>query len=229
MSTRPLFIPRFDGEIFTMTRDIDFKWHSGFSKSQKQKSILEFHNSAEPIGVSNILEISSSSPVTLGVKLSAFNLIITTKKLNKSFTVETAFQASKVFEHGGPFIDLLGMDSRAAKKDIRLKESGNLVKFKFYNIEWSLKPRTAFYDWLYISALRQNPALADGLLEYEAFTDIEFNPIKSINCQARSAALYVSLYKRNLLDAALSSPEDFLEVLKTHYGIRSEPVQGSIL
>lgn len=229
MSTRPLFIPNFNGEVFTTTRDIDFKWHSGFSKPQKQKSILEFHNSAQSAGISHILEISSSSATPLGVKLSAFNLIITTKKLNKSFTVETAFQASKIFEHGGPFTDLLGMDSRAAKKDIRLKESGNLVKFKFYNIEWSLKPRTAFYDWLYMSALCQNPELADGLLEYEAFTDIEFNPQKSINCQARSAALYVSLCKRKLLDAALISQSNFLKVLEIHYGIPHEPVQGKIL
>lgn len=229
MSIRPLFIPRFDGDIFAVTKDIDFKWHSGFAKSQKQKSIVEFHQSAQSENISNILEISSSSETPLGVKLSAFNLVITTKKLNKSFTVETAFQASKIFERGGPFIDLLGMDSRAAKKDIRLKESGNLISFKFYNIEWPLKPRTAFYDWLYISALCQNPDLADGLLEYDAFTDIEFNPQKSINCQARSAALYVSLRKRNLLNEALASQRGFLKVLEHHYGVRSEPVQGTML
>jgi hypothetical protein len=229
MAIRPLFIPKNNGDIFTITRDIDFKWYSGLSKSQKQKSISEFHSKAKTYDVNRILDISSSSEIELGVKLSAFNLIIRTKKLNKSFTVETAFQASKVFENGGPYVDLLGMDSRAAKKDIRLKESGNLIQFKFYNTIWSLKPRTAFYDWLYISALEQNKALAKELLNFDAFTDIEFNPIKSINCQARSAALYVSLSKRQLLESALESPANFLSILKFHYNEESIPVQGTII
>ena len=55
-----------------------------------------------------------------------------------------------------------------------------------------------FYDWLYIRALAQNSELALSLMEYNAFTDIAFNPKKSINCQANSAALFVSLKKQGL-------------------------------
>lgn len=50
---------------------------------------------------------------------------------SKSFSVETAFQGSKVFEKGGPYVDLLNGTSRDAKKDMRLKESGNLIEFLF--------------------------------------------------------------------------------------------------
>ncbi|HHY6976929.1 TPA: DarT1-associated NADAR antitoxin family protein [Yersinia enterocolitica] len=229
MAIRPVFIPRFDGPDFSVTKDIDFQWFPGMSKSQKQKSIRSLHQSAQNEGVSNLLEISSKSEMLLGVQLSAFNLMIETKKLKKKFTVETAFQASKVFEKGGPYVDLLGFDSRAAKKDIRLKESGNLTSFQFYNSIWSLKPRTAFYDWLYLSALAQNSELAECLMEYTGFTDIEFNPEKSINCQARSAALFVSLKTRGVLEAALSSQDSFLKELSSHYGLENIPVQSTLI
>ena len=51
------------------------------------------------------------------------------------------------------------------------------------------------------------------MLAYEAFTDIEFNPDKSINCQARAAALYVSLRREGVLEKALSSQTAYLELL----------------
>ena len=51
------------------------------------------------------------------------------------------------------------------------------------------------------------------ILEYDAFTDISFNPKKSINCQAEAAAIYVSLYRQNLLKEALSSEEAFLKIV----------------
>lgn len=68
---------------------------------------------------------------------------------------------------------------------------------------------------VYINALQQHPELARQLVEYDGFTDIEFNPAHSINCQAASAALYVSLQKRNELDATLASAESFLARMLT--------------
>lgn len=215
MAKRPIYISTTEGNCHVETVFIEFKWFSGFSVSQKQKSIEALHESAKNIMENNkILEISSKSKNDLGVKLSAFNLTITTLKNNKMFSIESAFQASKVFENGGPFIDLLDKTSREAKKDIRLKTSGKLLKFLFYNQEWNLEPKTAFYDWLYINALSKNEILSKELLKYEIFTDIEFNPSKSINCQAYSAALFVSLSKKGLLSEVLSSKEAYLSFLK---------------
>ena len=37
-----------------------------------------------------------------------------------------------------------------------------------------------FYSWLYFIALNQNERLKVEILNYEAFTDIEFNPEKSL-------------------------------------------------
>ena len=164
----------------------------------------------------DILEISSKSKDELGIALSAFNLMITTKKLGKTFSVECAFQSSKVFEGNIQYLDLLEKTSREAKKDTRLKESGNVIGFNFYNQFWETTPLTAFYDWLYINALNSKPEYHEQLLKYEAFTDIEFNPQKSINCQAKSVALFCALYKRNLLEDALISQESFLTLYKDY-------------
>ena len=57
----------------------------------------------------------------------------------------------------------------------------------------------SFYSWLYFIALNQNKKLKTEILNYEAFTDIEFNPEKSLNCQAYSAALYSSMVKNKIL------------------------------
>jgi hypothetical protein len=52
----------------------------------------------------------------------------------------------------------------------------------------------------------------------EFFTDVEFNPHRSINCQARSAALFLSLMKRGDLEGALQSPDAFVQnLLKSNY------------
>ena len=77
-------------------------------------------------------------------------------------------------------------------------ESGDLIEFDFDDQKWPLSPSTMFYDWLYCSALEQNRPQAEALLDYDAFTDIEFNPDRSINCQAASAAIYKSLVKKAL-------------------------------
>jgi len=216
MASRPVYIPNKVGEVGVEVKEVEFKWFPGMAKSQKQKSIISLHEEANTLGVNNILEISSKSENPLGVNLSAFNLSSSSKN-NVKFTVETAFQSSKVFEHSGPHKDLLYKSSLEAKKDIRLKESGNLIKFIFFDEEFSLDPKTFFYDWVYLNTLHKNKGLAEEIMEYSAFTDIEFNPKKSINCQAFSAALYVSLSYSRLLDDALKNPEDFLDVMSDVY------------
>lgn len=214
MAKRPIYIPSLAGQTLVTTKLVEFKWFPGMAVVQKQKSIESLHTTAKQLyGISDLLEISSKSKTPLGVDLSAFNLMIRTLKYNKTFSVESAFQSSKVFERGGPFIDILDKTSREAKKDERLQTSGKLKCFRFFGVEWGLDPQTAFYDWVYINALKKNTNYAEQLNAYSAFTDIEFNPERSINCQAYSVALFISLQSRNLLDYATSSQAAFLEVV----------------
>jgi len=198
MARRPIFMPAAQGPALVRTEYVEFQWFPGMAKSQSQKSIAALHAAAQQrLQIDRVLEISSKSADELGVKLSAFNLMIRTKK--REFSLECAYQSSKVFERGGPYKDLLGVKSIVAKRDPRLQESGCLVKFSFYGQDWELEPRTSFYDWLYINALHIYPDLAAKLLTYSAFSDIAFNPERSLNCQAYAAALYVSLHQRGLL------------------------------
>jgi len=214
MAERPLFIPAAEGHALVKTKHVEFQWFPGMAASQKQKSVDSLHAAASKLpGISNVLEVSSKSREELGVALSAFNLTFTTVKHNRTFSVECAYQGSKVFERGGPFVDIFGMTSREAKTDERLRSFGRLTGFRFFSTDWGLEPQTAFYDWLYINALKKHPSLTEQLLEYSAFTDIEFNPERSINCQAYSVALYISLHKRCLLEEATSSKEAFLRTV----------------
>lgn len=214
MAKRPVFLPIYQGDLFVQTAIVDFEWFPGMAVSQKQKSIASLHDAA--IGrrlCAAPLEVSSKSSIPVGVALSAFNLGAVSQKSGRPFTVETAFQSSKVFQNGGPFRDLLYATSRQAKKDDRIQESGRLLRFDFFGSEWALEPKTAFYDWLYISTLCKNPDLVESVESYDGFTDIEFNPEKSINCQAYSLALFKSLQSRSLLAKALVSKEAFLETV----------------
>ena len=105
------------------------------------------------------------------------------------------------------------MGGREIKKDERLRKSGDLLHFDLMGEVWKLIPKTSFYDYIYLSALTQNPRLSEAIINYDGFTDIEFNPKKSINCQARSAALYVSLFKRNKIEKSLKSKVNYIEIL----------------
>ena len=197
---------------------IEFKWFAGMSKSQKQKSVQSLHDEAnsqkEKFNFTNILEISSKSELSLGVSLSAFNLSYTPKNSDR-ISVECLFQGSKVFENGGPYTEIYKLSSIEAKKYEKLKISGKLIHFKRGNEIWELEPKTLFYDWIYLNVLKSNENLISEIIKYDAFTDIEFNPKKSINCQASSVALFVSLYKDNMLETVLESKDTFTEFMKT--------------
>lgn len=210
MAKRPVYIVSQEGAPF-ICDNLDFTYYGGFSDSQKQKCIASLHEAyIEKYGDKKILEVSSKSKIDTGVKLSAFNLELKIENQGV-YPVENVFQSSKVFEHGGSYLDILKMSPLDAKKDERLKNSGKLIGFKLGDINYPTEPKTFFYNYIYINALNQNEALAKAVLEYNAFTDINFNPKKSINCQAEAVAIYVSLSRRGSLQKALASRQDFLE------------------
>lgn len=218
MASRPVYVPQYDGDFLVLAKSVDFTWHPGMAVSQKQKSIDSLHMAAKVQinNINNILEISSKSKQEIGVQLSAFNLMIKTKIKERVFSVECAYQSSKVFESGQQYIDLLDATSIEAKKDPRLKNSGRIVSFKFYGQEWPITPLTAFYDWLYVNALKNKPELHADIEKYDAFTDIEFNPEKSINCQGYAIALFRSLQIRGILEESTSSQKNFLQLYSNY-------------
>jgi hypothetical protein len=212
MAERPIFIPRIDGQRLVEEVSISFIWQKGMAPSQKRKNVVALHEAAAKRGFTPLLEVSTKSEERLGQRLSAFNLKVQLDEIGP-IPLESAYQGSKVFEHGGPFRDLYKADSRDAKRDLRLRGSGGLVGFRFEGADFPVVPKTAFYDWLYIRALYPHREFLLRLREFAGFTDIEFNPEKSLNCQARACATFVSLQTKGLLEAALRSPKAFMGIL----------------
>ena len=213
MAKRPVFVPLAKPDHLVDEVEIDFEWSPGFAPVQKKKNVAALHEVASKRGLHPLLEVSTKSEELLGQRLSAFSLRIETEM--GEISIEAAFQGSKVFQQGGPYTDIYGKDSRGAKKDPRIRESGRLVGFSYFGQEWPLIPKTSFYDWLYLTALRPHQEFLRKLFEYKGFTDIEFNPKKSINCQARTCAMLVSLLRLNSLDEALRSQRDFINIVSS--------------
>lgn len=233
MASRPVFVPTNDGKLVT-EHSVEFEWFPGFAIAQKRRSVVSLHRSAaERFGLGTILEVSTKSMDPFGVKLSAFNLSVRMDGEPSPVLLEAAYQGSKVFESQIPLTHLYRWnDGREVKRFMRAYSKDRLVRFEFCGYSWPLEPRTAFYDWLYLSSLRelagQDDCVNRVLRRFDAFTDIEFNPDKSFNCQARSCALYVTLEKSGDLARALSDPVTFIELLTTHgYGV--EPGQSQLL
>jgi len=192
---------------------VRFTWVPGMALSQTRKRIESLHSAVNSAQLgTNALEVSTKSTEAVGVALSAFNLRLRGSD-GIELSVESAYQGSKVFALGGPFHDLYRMSSIHAKQDGRLHASGAIVGFDYFGQRWSISPRSAFYDWLYVSALARDQSLTKSLERFDCFTDIAFNPNKSFNCQARAVALHMSLRWRGQLDLALASQTSFLSVL----------------
>ena len=77
------------------------------------------------VGIGNILKIHAGG----GTKLSAFHLPLEIENVG-TFPIENVYQAGKVFENGRPYLDLLHLSPREAKRDERLQNSGQLICFE---------------------------------------------------------------------------------------------------
>lgn len=200
MAIRPIFLTN-NEKPFYKEQQVNFIWYSGFAISQKKKCVKSLHEEYKRINNnSSLLEISTKSEDEIGIRLSAFNLKFISKYYNKELPVELFFQGAKVFDGISDNTIVHTMTPSEAKKYIKELGTKKLKKFRFEGIDFPLEPKTLFYDWLYINALLQNKELINPVLKFTGFTDIEFNPNKSINCQARTIAIFKSLIDLNIID-----------------------------
>lgn len=224
MANRPVFIPGDSKVELVIVDNLDFEWFAGFSVAQKKKSVESLHCAfKEKYPNKNVLEVSSKSESELGIMLSAFNLQIALLNGHRA-SVESLYQSSKVFQEGGPYDDIRYKSSLEAKRDERLKNSGDIIAFEHKGDRWSIEPKTAFYNWLYLNVLNLNSDLKNQVLEYDAFTDIEFNPKKSFSCQANAIALYVALRRNKILEDNDSIPnrKEFLQLVSSFKDSKGE-------
>ncbi len=190
MASRPAWSVEGD---YVISKLFDFEWNGGFAVSQKRKNIYNLHNEIKEKNTGKPLEVSTKSEVEFGQKLSAFNLRL------EGYTLENIFQSSKVYAGGGPYLDLLEVGPKESKRDERHTTSGKLIEFIYKEQKWELEPKSMFYDYIYLVSVFDSFEAneLDEILNYDWFTDIEFNPSKSINCQARAVAILKYILKTN--------------------------------
>ena len=194
-------------------RIVEFEYIKGMAFSQKQKNVLSFHSSIQKVFPgSRIIEISTKSQSPLGVKLSAFNLRL------DGYPLECVFQSSKLFEGNVQFNHLLLEEPKVAKQYIHDNVFLRLIGFKYKDEMFDLIPRTMFYDYIYISALIQNNMDVSDVVNYDIFTDIEFNEKKAYNCQARACAIYAHMLRHGNVEYYMSSKERFKELYSARTG-----------
>ncbi|MDE5884057.1 MAG: hypothetical protein K2H29_03135 [Oscillospiraceae bacterium] len=208
MANRPAFCCTADQKI--IRENFEFTWFSGFAVSQKQKSIASLHQEILRMHPNaGILEISTKSESELGKKLSAFGL-----KYQGHF-LECIYQSAKVFASGASYPELLSCTPKEAKRDSRLRNSGKLTGFLWNGTFWGIETRSAFYDFVYLKAVKESLEEIHEIWNYQYFTDIEFNPAKSRNTQARSVAI-LKLLLELFQEIPDFSKEKFLEFYDRH-------------
>ena len=189
MAIRPLFISTGDMEEPFVKEDISFEWVKGMSYSQKCKRRDSLASEISKLyDIKRWLEISTKSDKEIGIKLSALNLVLNTSTGCDS--VENIYQNSKVFE------------------------DGKITSFKYNDCVFENYPTGMFYDYIYMYAILQNRDLINQFIQYDIFSDIEFNPKKSINTQARAAAIFKTLYDNHSL-GIIKNQDDFKRYYKS--------------
>lgn len=216
MAEKSVFISKAEYPFFEEVH-VNIDWFGGFALSQKRKSQIGLHqNFLIEYPNEKVLEISSSSLMSLGMKLSAMNLKKRTKRGHT--TVESAFQSSRIYSDGvrtvGPFPDYLFLPGRECKKMVKDASEGmHSYRYEFDDLVFYAPAHhiSQFYDFLYLNALLEpeNESVREQLLQerYTAFTDLA---TKSLNCQARSAAIFVGLVRAGLVD----NVKDYASYLK---------------
>ena len=193
MAIRPIYISTNIPEEPFIKKDIEFTWVKGMSYSQKCKRRASLHKAIANLNLydmDKVLEISTKSDKELGVKLSALNLKVPIINGTKE-TVENIYQSSKVFD-----------------------DNNKIIEFKYLNTVFENEPYSMFYDYVYMLGLHANKELLPELSKYDIFTDIEFNPSKQLNTQARAAAIWNTLYRNNMI-SILKDREEFKKYYKS--------------
>lgn len=139
-----------------------------------------------------ILEVSSACQDYLGKGLSALTMTIMSPV--GICSVESLYQGSKLFELGGPYTDLYLKKPYVARNDPRLKGSGRVIGYSYFNDYWPESPVIGLYTWLYFNAYRSlDPSLQFQIEQYSYYSDIFYNGNQQVNTPARSLAISIAL------------------------------------
>ena len=157
MATRTICFP-ISGYPYCKEQPVTFTWIKG-SKRQNIRAVHDAVHTTDP-DVS-ILEVSSASVQPEGEGVSSLRLLLHLDSVAQDVPISTVFEATKVFEHGGPFADLLTCEPPKVHKDTRLRTNGKLLRYSLEGSEYPIEPHPdSFFEWLYCRALKQLPEKA---------------------------------------------------------------------
>ena len=213
MATRTICFP-ISGYPYCREQPVTFTWIKG-SKRQNIRAVHDAVHTTDP-DVS-ILEVSSASVQPEGEAVSSLRLLLRLDSVAQDVPISTVFEAAKVFEHGGPFVDLLTCAPSKVHKDTRLRTNGKLLRYSLEGSEYPIEPHPdSFFEWLYCRALKQFPEKAAQLSRYNAFSDIAAaaDSKKYYGDSSRAAAIYVGLAAAGKLPC-IDSYESFIAEVYT--------------
>lgn len=213
MATRTICFP-ISGYPYCKEQPVTFTWIKG-SKRQNIRAVHDAVHTTDP-DVS-ILEVSSASVQPEGEAVSSLRLLLRLDSVAQDVPISTVFEAAKVFEHGGPFADLLTCEPPKVHKDTRLRTNGELLRYSLEGNEYPVEPYPdSFFEWLYCRALKQFPEKAAQLSRYNAFSDIAAaaDSKKYYGDSSRAAAIYVGLAAAGKL-SCIDSYESFIAEVYT--------------
>ena len=213
MATRTICFP-ISGYPYCKEQPVTFTWING-SKRQNIRAVHDAVHTTDP-DVS-ILEVSSASAQPEGEAVSSLRLLLRLDSVAQDVPISTVFEATKVFEHGGPFADLLTCEPPKVHKDTRLRTSGELLRYSLEGSEYPIEPYPdSFFEWLYCRALKQFSEKAAQLSRYNAFSDIAAaaDSKKYYGDSSRAAAIYVGLATAGKLPC-IDSYESFIAEVYT--------------
>ena len=213
MATRTICFP-ISGYPYCKEQPVTFTWIKG-SKRQNIRAVHDAVHTTDP-DVS-ILEVSSASVQPEGEAVSSLRLLLHLDSVAQDVPISTVFEATKVFEHGGPFADLLTCEPPKVHKDTRLRTNGELLRYSLEGNEYPVEPYPdSFFEWLYCRALKQFPEKAAQLSRYNAFSDIAAaaDSKKYYGDSSRAAAIYVGLAAAGKL-SCIDSYESFIAEVYT--------------
>ncbi len=205
---------------------VNCTWFGGFSQAQKLRCIISVHeNFKAAYPEYRICKISGASPIQTGRELSAMSLKKYVPSKNNYYCLESVFQTSRIYtnpqtgETAGPFREFLSLDGKTCKKKVKELSNGwHSCKYDFEGIICPIPNFhiSLFYDWIYMNALLEdaNKSVREKLLEsgYNAFTDLATS---SLNSQARSCAIFISIAKQGFLER-IKDFENYCELFRVN-------------
>lgn len=242
MATRIVFIPQ-ERPPFYKTLEVEFDWVKGLpSLKNAIENAAALQRRAEAClgGEAKVIEVSRAG--TIARDLSAFRLQLSILP-NRLLPLEVVYQSAKVWNADRECKDLLTIDLKGVRGSRRAKKAANSKRVEKTTLvsfclkvgqaqeEFATKPFDAFYNWLYITTLRQphNRELVNSVLEavkhldtsHIGFCDVFFKSEDKLgtryNCQARSVAVFVGLLRSDAeaIDRHFPAWESLEEALKS--------------